>query len=298
MSITLATLAHRFLLDPTLAPATKKSYEGTLLPIVEKLGCKLLGEVKRGDVVGYLESLTHLSWRTHNRHQKIITRLFNYAIESGHIEQNPCLKIKRRKPNKEKGELGSDERFRFLEQEALALLFKQVRPNKRLSALVWLLYESGARINEVLSLRREAVQFERREFVVSGKGNKERVCYFGQKTEAALTSYINGYREHPHEMLFTQRGVFDRRVKPLTYQNAHKDLVAAIDGIPLLTHMRFHDLRHTFATERAKIIPIELLRALLGHESIQTTLIYQHITSRVAKEAAKEAFEVLYKLHP
>ncbi|MBD2115163.1 tyrosine-type recombinase/integrase [Nodosilinea sp. FACHB-141] len=82
---------------------------------------------------------------------------------------------------------------------------------------------------------------------------------------------------------------------PLSYAIAHRDLREAIDQYKSLKGTRFHDLRHTFVTERAQIILLEVLRALLGHEKIQMTLIYQKITSRVAQESAEEALQKLAK---
>jgi integrase/recombinase XerD len=54
-----------------------------------------------------------------------------------------------------------------------------------------------------------------------------------------------------------------------------------------------HDLRHTFATERAGLMGIEELRALMGHQNIQTTLRYQKVTSGRAEVAAQNAFKLL-----
>ena len=254
----------------------------------------MVDAVSRGHITTHLESLSKLSWRTQNRHKAIIHRLFNFAIEEGHIQANPCASIKRRKPQREKGEAGSDEKVRYLSSEELEILFQLVRSNLRLNALVWLLYESGARINEILSLKISGINVQAREFLVTGKGNKERMCYFDERAAVALKLYLEKGRENPSDMLFTHRGAFDRKVKPLTYQTAHRDLQSALSHNSRLQGLRFHDLRHTFATERAKIIPIEVLRAMLGHESIQTTLIYQEITSRVAGETAREAFKALY----
>ncbi|MEP1075193.1 tyrosine-type recombinase/integrase [Leptolyngbya sp. PL-A3] len=69
----------------------------------------------------------------------------------------------------------------------------------------------------------------------------------------------------------------------------------AIDEYKSLTGTRFHDLRHTFATERAQIVSLDVLRAFLEHEKIQTTLIYQKITLRVAQESDEEALRMLAK---
>lgn len=68
------------------------------------------------------------------------------------------------------------------------------------------------------------------------------------------------------------------------------------DPFPLITGIRLHDLRHTFATERVGLIGIEELRALMGHQHIQTTLRYQKVTSERAELAAQTALNKLLKL--
>ncbi|MDB9400404.1 site-specific integrase [Microcystis aeruginosa CS-567/02-A1] len=60
-----------------------------------------------------------------------------------------------------------------------------------------------------------------------------------------------------------------------------------------LQGVRLHDLRHTFATERVGLMGIEELRALMGHESIQTTLRYQKVTPQRAEQVAHQAFNSL-----
>lgn len=62
---------------------------------------------------------------------------------------------------------------------------------------------------------------------------------------------------------------------------------------PELVGVRIHDLRHTFATERVGVMGIEELRALMGHENIQTTLRYQKVTSERAEEVARQALNSL-----
>jgi integrase/recombinase XerD len=104
---------------------------------------------------------------------------------------------------------------------------------------------------------------------------------------------MNGNREHPHHALFTERLVFGRNIRRLSYDTAYREWKTALSNCTLLQDARFHDLRHTFATERAKVVPIEVLRVLLGHENVQTTLIYQKITSQVAKEVAQNALKDL-----
>jgi integrase/recombinase XerD len=68
-----------------------------------------------------------------------------------------------------------------------------------------------------------------------------------------------------------------------------------IESSPELKGIRLHDLRHTFATERVGLMGIEELRALMGHQNIQTTLRYSYVTSSRAEQVAKKALSLLTK---
>ncbi|MBW4465100.1 MAG: tyrosine-type recombinase/integrase [Pegethrix bostrychoides GSE-TBD4-15B] len=295
MVFTLARVATKLLDAQGLSPKTKKSYEGVLLPLLQKLGQTPIDQIKRADLEEYFLTLTHVGYRTHNKHQTIITRLFNFAIEQGYLEANPISHLKPKKPDATQGEYSHDEPVRYLSKKEIEALYKATQSFLRLDALVSLLHESGARISEVLALDLKDINFSEREFRVVGKGNKKRWCYFGDRSHRALSHYINGNREHPHEALFTERMAMSHKIRRLTYDSSYREWKVALNDCPDLKSARFHDLRHTFATERAKVIPIEVLRALLGHENIQTTLIYQKITSQVAKEVAHNALKNLRK---
>jgi integrase/recombinase XerD len=290
---TVARVTRELLDDPTLSAKSKSTYKMVLMKFIAEHGATPVGGVTRDEIELYLRGLTEMSLRTHHLHQTVIHRLFSYAIEKRYVNTNPASHIKRRKPDASKGEHGTDEVVRYLNKQQLATLFRVSGREKRLDALLWLLYESGARIAEVLALNVQSIDFEKRRFQVVGKGNKKRYCFFGVRAEEALRRYIDHRRESPHDALFTERRHHQRDVRRLPYQAAHRELRAITTNYKLLSGVSFHDLRHTFATERAKIIPLEVLRALLGHEKIQTTLIYQQITSEVAGESAQAAIEQL-----
>ena len=153
--------------------------------------------------------------------------------------------------------------------------------------------KAAARVAEVLALMRSDVDFDARQFAVVGKGNKRRWCFFGERAEAALRAYLGRGRHHPHPSLFTERGAYRNDVRPLSYATAYRELREAVGADASLKGVCFHSLRHTFATERAGVVPLEVLRTLLGHESIQTTLVYQKVTSSVAGDAARAALAKL-----
>lgn len=294
MPTTVARIATELLENSALSSLTRKSYHSALTPFLEKYGRLFINEIERSDIEAYLRSLTHLSPRTQNRHQVIIQRLFSYAVERGYLSHNPATGMKRRKPHAERGEHGDDEPVRYLKKSELRALYKRTAYSPQLHALTLLLHESGARISEVLALDLTDINFEEKEFQVIGKGNKKRWCYFGEKAAEALKIYRRKHREQFHDALFTERHAFSRRVRRLTYDSAYREWKNLLADHPSLKTAGFHHLRHTFATERARVVPLEVLRALLGHENIQTTLIYQKITSQVAKEVAHNALKEIY----
>jgi integrase/recombinase XerD len=241
----------------------------------------------------YLQGLTHLSYTTHRRHQAILQALLNFAVEAEYVRVNPIAHLKQRKPDREKGEHSSDEVVRYLSPEQLAILYQVVAPQPRLHALVRLLHRTGARIAEVLALDLDSVDLNNRKFLVVGKGNKCRWCFYSQDAAQILNTYLQYHRYSEHPALFTARQPLTGEVSRLSYRTVHKNWTALLETSPVLHDLRLHDLRHTFATERVGLMGIEELRALMGHENIQTTLRYQKVTSLRAEEVAHQAFEFL-----
>lgn len=280
---------------------TRRSYEITLLPLLEKYGYSLVSHLTRQQLEQYLNGLTHLSYSTHNRHQAILQSLLNFAVEQGYLDANPLTKLKRRKPDKEKGEYGSDELIRYLSPEKLVILYRLLKENcykreiYRLRSLVTLLHRTGARIAEILALDLEQIDLEKCRFQVIGKGNKRRWCFYSEDVASILEGYLKYYRHSGHQALFTAQQPFTKKISRLSYRRAYQSWKELIEKQPELEGIRLHDLRHTFATERVGLMGIEELRALMGHENIQTTLRYQKVTSDRAEEVAKKALQLLTK---
>lgn len=104
----------------------------------------------------YLNSLDKIKYTTHNRHQAVLTALFNFAVSTGYIKSNPIERLPLRKASPSKGEHRTDEVIRYLTPSQLETLYCQVSNHPRLNALVSLLHRTGARISELLALFREA----------------------------------------------------------------------------------------------------------------------------------------------
>ena len=103
----LATVATEFLNRPGYAASTLKSYELTLLPLLQQYGSLPLELLTREVLEDYLNSLQQLSYTTHRRHQAILQSLLNFALERGHIKSNPIAHLKQRKPDAQQGESGT-----------------------------------------------------------------------------------------------------------------------------------------------------------------------------------------------
>lgn len=295
MTITLATVATQFLDRPGLAQRTIESYEYALLPLLRQYGRWPIEIIDRETLEDYLNQLTHLAYTTHQRHQAILQALMNFAVDKQYIKINPIAGLKRCKPNPEKGEHSSDQVIRYLTPEQLTQLYRVVTKNYRAYTMVALLHRTGARISEILALDLSAIDLKNRKFQVLGKGNKRRWCFFSEDLDPLLEKYLKYYRHDDDECpaLFTAQQPFTKIVSRLSYRMAHQDWRMLIKGIPELKDARLHDLRHTFATERVGLMNIEELRALMGHESIQTTLRYQKVTSARAEIVAQSALKTL-----
>ena len=292
-SPTLATVATQFLQRPGLAKGTLKAYESTLMPFLAAYGSWPVDLLERHDVVEYLQGLTHLAYTTQRKQQATLQAMFNFAVEQGHLKANPIARLKQPKPDPQKDEHTSDDTIRYLSEAQLTCLYRAVELDTRMKAIISLLHRSGARISEVLQLDLDDVDFEEQRFQVLGKGNKQRWCFFSQDTAAALSEYIRDGRYPRSTALFTAQQPISLETSRISYRRIHQCWETLIAPYPDLKGSRLHDLRHTFATERVGLMGIEELRALMGHESIQTTLRYQKVTSRRAESVAKQALEKL-----
>ncbi len=152
-------------------------------------------------------------------------------------------------------------------------------------AIIEVLYASGVRVSELVSLDLSDVDLVMGEMRVIGKGNKERLCLVGQPAIAALKGYINRGRpdlldKHATRAIFLNRfgqRLSSRSVGTIVRQAGH---AAGIDKT-----VTPHLLRHTFATHMLNGgADLRVVQELLGHDSIASTQIYASITQRRARE--------------
>ena len=155
----------------------------------------------------------------------------------------------------------------------------------RLAALIELLYGSGLRATELVSLPRHAVRAGRGFIILSGKGGKERLVPIGARAEAAVAA-LAAHVPIDARYLFPSRGqksAAETHLSRLRLYQLVKDLAASA-GIPP-ARVSPHVLRHAFATHLLEGgADLRTLQTLLGHADIATTQIYPHVASKTLVE--------------
>lgn len=155
-------------------------------------------------------------------------------------------------------------------------------------ALAELLYSTGMRANEIVSLNLSQIEWKDKRVQIVGKGNKERIVFFGEAASIALREYVDkerGFSQEPALFLNRRGG----RLSARSLQKIIKKMALAA-GLP--SDVSPHTLRHSFATHLLDGgADLKTVQQLLGHESLATTQIYTHISIERLRE-------VVGKSHP
>jgi site-specific recombinase XerD len=160
---------------------------------------------------------------------------------------------------------------------------------KRNKAILEMLYSTGLRVSELVSLDRDKIDLERREFGVMGKGGKARVVFLSRRAAKWIEKYLKSRKDRFKPLFIRHKGKSgpsvddeDMRLTPRSVQRMIKKYVKKIklpvDATP-------HVLRHSFATDLLMAgADLRSVQEMLGHKNIQTTQIYTHVTHKHLKD--------------
>lgn len=252
-------------------------YESTILNMLSALQ-KEVCHISTEDLRIYLDTYQQrgtVSKVTMDNVRRILSSFFSWLEDEDYIVKSPVRRIHKVKTGKTVKETYSD--------ESLELMRDYCETTRDL-AMIDLLSSTGMRVGELVKLNRDDVDFENRECVVFGKGNKQRRVYFDARTKIHLMRYLKE-RTDSNEALF------------VTLLRPHNRL--QISGVEItlrkigrrlnLAKVHPHKFRRTLATMAIdKGMPIEQVQQLLGHQSIDTTLQYAMVNQANVKSSCKK----------
>ena len=211
-----------------------------------------------------------------SRKSSCLRRFFGFLVEEGFRQDDPSDALPR--PGGQRSlprVLSHDEIARLFETIETRLASQQIKPNDaRLSALIELLYGSGLRASELVSLPRKSVMVDRPFLIIRGKGGKERLVPISDRARSAVKRWSD-FVDADEKYLFPSRTGHISRIRLF---QIIKDLAVKSDISP--AKISPHVLRHAFATHLLEGgADLRALQTLLGHSDISTTQIYTHVDS-------------------
>jgi len=241
-------------------------------------------DVTTSDLRVWISSLSAkgISARSIRRKISALRNFFDYMVRRHGLPGNPAADlVLKRVPEQLPCYIPSNETNSILDSKIDENDFREVR--NRL--IILMLYSTGMRCQELISLRDDAVNVERRELKVLGKRNKERVIPFGDE----LAQAISHYRKIRAATVGTSatENFFTRESGEAVYQKIVYDVVhgTLLGNGAHATRLSPHVLRHSFATDMLNNgADLNAVQKLLGHASLATTQIYTHISYRELKQ--------------
>ncbi len=154
---------------------------------------------------------------------------------------------------------------------------------RRDQAILELLYSSGLRASELVGLTHRQIDFRTRTIRVTGKGNKTRIVPFSRTAEEAIKAYSSTLRQEllskNKDQLKSDKLFLNDRGRGLTVRGLEFILHSIEEKTGVFLGLHPHELRHTFATHLLENgADLRLIQELLGHESIDTTQVYTHVS--------------------
>ena len=214
---------------------------------------------------------------------------FSFMVAEGNIKDNPTQNIGSPKVGKSLPKpISYSQAMLLLEQPA-----KLSTPEaKRDKAMLELLYASGMRVSELMSLNLDSVDTEGGSVRCFGKGHKERVIPIAPRAALTLKEYLQEARPHLVHNDAEKALFLNRRGERLTRQGFWQILKGYAKSAQLGTEITPHTLRHSFATHMLSGgADLRSVQELLGHANISTTQVYTHLTT----EHIRRSYE---KSHP
>lgn len=256
---------------------TTKYYYATLIKMDSMLN-KNVTHLTTDDLRMYLteyQKINNCSKASIDNIRRNLSSFFSWLEEENYILKSPMKRIHKIKTDKVIKETYSDETLELLRDNC---------NNLRDLAIIDLLSSTGMRVGELVRLNINDIDFENRECVVFGKGNKERPVYFDARTKIHLRNYINS-RNDDNVALFVSLDAPHDRLNISGVEIRLRQLGRKLG----INKVHPHKFRRTVATKAIdKGMPIEQVQSLLGHSQIDTTMHYAMVNQNNVKESHRK----------
>lgn len=207
--------------------------------------------------------------------RRILATFYSWLEDEDYIVKSPVRRIHKVKTSKVIKDTYTDEALELMRDHCNSL---------RDLAIIDLLASSGMRVGEMVLLNRDDINFNDRECVVFGKGNKERLVYFDARTKIHLQNYLDSRTDGNPALFVTLRAPYSR------LQIGGVEMRLRQLGRRLsIPKVHPHKFRRTLATSAIdKGMPIEQVQQLLGHQKIDTTMHYAMVKQQNVKLAHRK----------
>jgi integrase/recombinase XerC len=267
--------------ERNLSDNTLEAYRRDVMQFLAFAGHDDPRRIDRNNIRAFLGSLQRqgMDKRSMGRKLSALKSYFKFCLREGLADQNPALGLRSPKPDKKLPH--------FLSPEQAGISVESDSPDgknkSRDDAIMELLYGSGLRSAELLTLRTNDVDLNSAQVKVRGKGNKERIVPLTRASISALRQYLGG-RDDGGGVFAGQNG------KALSRSQLQRIVKARIRAAGYGGKASPHVMRHSFATHLLdRGADLKAVKELLGHASLSTTQVYTHVTVDRLKKVYKQA---------
>lgn len=256
---------------------TLKYYRTTIDAMVISVN-KRIRHIQTEDLRSYLtdyQSENQSSRVTIDNIRRILSSFFTWLEDEDYILKSPVRRIHKVKTASNIKETYTDEELEKMRDNCIEL---------RDLAIIDMLASTGMRIGEMVLLNKADINFNERECIVFGKGEKERIVYFDARAKIHLQNYIDSRTDDNPALFVTLRSPHER-IKIGGIETRLREMGKALD----IEKVHPHKFRRTLATMAIdKGMPIEQLQQLLEHKRIDTTLQYAMVKQSNVKQAHRK----------
>ena len=261
---------------------TIRAYRTDLEQLIDYLGEDLMiKDLNKYDLHEYISTISKsITSKSLSRKIATIKSLFKFMVSENIIENNISKSIRAPKISKKlPNHLTIDEMNLFFDK-SLDMIGMPLRD----LSIIDLLYSTGIRVSECASILISNINFKNNSIKILGKGKKERIVLFGDKTKKNLMRYINEENIQIDGYLFIS-GNKKSKNNYITTRTIYNIVKKYIKFVSSNEKLGPHSLRHSFATHLLQTgSDLMAIKDLLGHSSLSSTQIYTHLDTKRMKE--------------